>query len=148
MMTLANTTVGNMLVSIKRANPMSSHHKENFFPFFSLFLLYLRRWVLAEPIVVTILQYALIQTIMLHALNLYREVGQLFPNNSRKNEVFKAMEEVRTRWGDKERKTLSGVDFCLEVQKSELKLKLRILEYYVSLPFPIPATLTELLLIP
>lgn len=85
---------------------------------------------------------------MLHALNLYREVGQLFPNNSRKNEVFKTMEEVRTRWGNKEQKTLSGVDFCLEVQKSELKLKLRILEYYVSLPFPIPATLTELFLIP
>lgn len=48
----------------------------------------MRRWMLAEPVVVTILQYVVNQTILLHALNLDSDMGQLFPNKTRKKWSF------------------------------------------------------------
>ena len=38
-----------------RLNPRSSHHSEKMFLFFSEFFIYMKRWMLAEPIVIIIL---------------------------------------------------------------------------------------------
>ena len=55
-MTIANTVVYR---KVKRINPESLCKKKFFFivPFFSFYCIILRRWMLAEPIMVVILQY-------------------------------------------------------------------------------------------
>lgn len=50
MMTTANTAVMIHKKVVTRANSMSSHHNENFFPFsFSFYSVCMKRWVLVEP---------------------------------------------------------------------------------------------------
>ena len=89
MMTIVSTAV--QYIGKQLVNPKRSYHKEKKFflfilLFFSFYCIYMRRWILVEPIVVIILQY-INQTIISSALNLYSDICQLFLNKAGKKFV-------------------------------------------------------------